>query len=464
MTKRKDKALALSALFEVFGERLITTAAVVQHHSCDESWHKPSLPDAVLMALCTDDVVTAVKICARHHFPIIPFGIGSSVEGQVIPTQGGLSIDFTEMNQVLEVRSEDFDVTVQPGVTRKQLNRELRDVGLFYPVDPGADATLGGMTATRASGTTSVRYGTMRENVIALTVVTPDGSVVRTASRARKSSAGYDLTRLFVGSEGTLGIITEITLRLHPIPECVSSAVVAFPDIESAVNAVITTLQYAVPVARIELLDELAIDAVNKFMATDHPVKPTLFLEFHGSDSAVREQAELVGEVCAEFGGGDFAWKILEEERTALWEARHNGALAAMNLRPGCEMLATDVCVPISRLAEAITEAKSDLAECVLLAPLMGHVGDGNFHFVIPVNREDPEELERVKGFCERLAIRAINMDGTCTGEHGIGMGKQSLLDIELGEGVNLMRSIKQALDPGNIMNPGKVFKKLSGS
>lgn len=459
MTERKDKALALAALADAFGERLITSAAVRQHHGCDESWHEPSSPDAVLMVHNTDDVVTAVKICAQHRYPIIPFGIGSSVEGQVIPTQGGLTIDFTEMNQVLEVRPEDFDVTVQPGVTRKQLNRELRDLGLFYPVDPGADATLGGMTATRASGTTSVRYGTMRENVIALTIVTPDGRIVRTASRARKSSAGYDLTRLFVGSEGTLGVITEITLRLHPIPEAVSSAVVAFDDIESAVNAVITTLQYAVPIARIELLDELAIDAVNKFMKTDRPVKPTLFLEFHGSDTGVCEQSKLVGEVCAEFGGGDFAWKTLEEERNALWEARHNAALAAMNLRPGCELLATDVCVPISRLAEAIVEAKADLAECGLLAPLMGHVGDGNFHLVIPVDRGNSEELNRVKGFCERLAARAIEMDGTCTGEHGIGVGKQSLLDIELGEGVNLMRSIKQAFDPDNIMNPGKIFK-----
>ena len=458
MTEIKDKKLAIAALADVFGERLITSEAVREHHGCDESWHEPSLPDAVLMAHSTEDVASAVKLCARFQFPIIPFGAGSSVEGQVIPTQGGLSIDFTEMNRVLEIRSEDFDVTVQPGVTRKQLNRELRDVGLFFPVDPGADATLGGMTATRASGTTSVRYGTMRENVIALTVVTPQGDVIRTASRARKSSAGYDLTRLFVGSEGTLGVITEIILRLHPIPEAISSAVVAFDDIESAIHAVITTLQYAVPVARIELLDELAIDAVNRFMKTDHPVKPTLFLEFQGSESAVREQAELAGEVCAEFGGGDFSWKTLEEERNALWEARHNAALAAVNLRPGCEMLATDACVPISRLAEAISEAKADLHECGILAPLMGHVGDGNFHFVIPVDRGNSKEWETVKGFCERLAIRAIKLEGTCTGEHGIGIGKQPFLEIEMGGSVDLMRSIKQAMDPQNIMNPGKIF------
>ncbi len=458
MTESKDTALALAALKDTFGQRLITSAAVRQHHGSDESWHEPSLPDAVLMIHTTEDVVTAVKICAQYRFPIIPFGAGSSVEGQVIPTEGGISIDFTEMNQVLDVRAEDFDVTVQPGVTRKQLNRYLRDVGLFFPVDPGADATIGGMTATRASGTTSVRYGTMRENVISLTVVTAEGEVVRTASRARKSSAGYDLTRLFVGSEGTLGIITEITLRLYPIPEAVSSAVVSFPDIEAAVSAVVTTLQYAVPIARIELLDDLAIDAVNKFMKTDHPVKPTLFLEFQGSQAAVREQAELVGEICAELGGGDFVWKTLKEERNALWEARHNGALAAMNLRPGCELLATDVCVPISRLSDAISEAKKDLKACGIVAPLMGHVGDGNFHFAIPVDRSNEAELEAVKDFCERLAIRAIEVGGTCTGEHGIGMGKQPFLEIEMGSGVGLMRSVKQALDPQNIMNPGKIF------
>lgn len=464
MTGRKENTLALTALSDAFGERLITSSAVRQHHGCDESWHSPTLPDAVLMAHCTEDVVTAVKICAKYQLPVIPFGIGSSLEGQVIPLEGGLSIDFTEMSKVLEIRPEDFDVTVQPGVTRKQLGRELRDVGLFFSVDPGADATLGGMTSTRASGTTSVRYGTMSDNVISLTVVTPDGRVVRTASRSRKSSAGYDLTHLYVGSEGTLGVITEITLRLHPVPEAVSAAVVSFPDMESAVSAVVTTLQYAVPIARIELLDEQTVDAVNQYMKTDHPVQPTLFLEFHGSESGVKEQAELVGDVCQEFGGGDFVWKTLEEDRNALWEARHNGALAAMSLRPGRELLSTDVCVPISRLAEAIAEAKADLLENDIYAALMGHVGDGNFHFVIPMDRSNNEEMTKIKAFCDRLAQMAIKMDGTCTGEHGIGIGKQPLLELEMGDGVDLMRSIKKVLDPDNIMNPGKIFNGIAGS
>ncbi|MBJ7539126.1 FAD-binding oxidoreductase [Marinomonas transparens] len=449
---------AIEELSQIFGDRLHTSQSVRSHHGQDESWHEGALPDAVLMAHETEDVVKAVKICATYQMPIVAFGAGSSVEGQVIPTQGGLCINFTEMNKVLEIRSEDFDVSVQPGVTRKQLNMELRHQGLMFPVDPGANATIGGMTATRASGTTSVRYGTMEDNVVSLTVVTADGRVIKTAQRARKSSAGYDLTHLFVGSEGTLGIITEITLRLYPIPEAISSAVASFPDMESAINAVITTLMYGVPIARIELLDGLTIEAVNTYLKSTHAVKPTLFLEFHGSEVSVKEQAETVGGICAEFDSADFIWKTLEEDRNALWEARHNGALAVMAMRPGAELLATDVCVPISRLAEMIEKSQQYLEDDGIYGPLMGHVGDGNFHFVIPVDRTNTEEFAKIKAFCARLAADAIAMDGTCTGEHGIGLGKQSLLTEELGECVDYMRLIKQSFDPNNIMNPGKIF------
>ncbi|WP_191602577.1 FAD-binding oxidoreductase [Marinomonas algicola] len=458
MATSENTLRAIAELSQIFGDRLLTTKVVRSHHGQDESWHKEALPDAVLMAHETEDVVKAVKVCANYNMPIVAFGAGSSVEGQVIPIQGGLTINFTEMNKVLDIRTEDFDVSVQPGVTRKQLNMELRSMGLMFPVDPGANATIGGMTSTRASGTTSVRYGTMEDNVISLTVVTADGRVIKTSQRARKSSAGYDLTHLFVGSEGTLGIITEITLRLHPIPESISSAVASFPDIASAVNAVITTLMYGVPIARIELLDGLAIEAVNTYLKSSHDVKPTLFLEFHGSDSSVKEQAEIVGDICSEFDSANFIWKTLEEDRNALWEARHNGALAVMSMRPGAELLATDVCVPISRLAEIIEKSQKYLQEDGIYGPLMGHVGDGNFHFVIPVDRSNTEEFAKIKAFCSRLASDAISMDGTCTGEHGIGLGKQSLLKDELGECVDYMRLIKQSFDPNNIMNPGKIF------
>lgn len=459
MARNIDSA-AVAALKAAFGVRLHTSEAILQHHSHGESWHTPALPDAVLMVHSIDDVITAARICTQHQLPIVPFGAGSSVEGQVIPVEGGLSLNFSEMNKIVKVRPEDFDVTVQPGVTRKQLNEALRHHGLFFPVDPGANATLGGMVATRASGTTSVRYGTMRDNVVSLTIVTAAGQVVRTASRAVKSSAGYDLTRLMIGSEGTLGIITDITLRLHPIPEAISAAVVSFDNIEMAVEAVIATLQHAVPIARIELLDDLAIEAINRYSKTEHAVKPTLFLEFHGSSSGVREQAELVGELCAELGGSEFVWKTREEERNALWEARHNAAPAAMNMRPGCGLLATDACVPLSQLSEAIRAARADLDTMGLQASLVGHVGDGNFHLALPVDHSNPSEIALVKEFCTRLAERTIAMGGTCTGEHGIGVGKQQFLTAELSEAIPLMRAIKQALDPGNILNPGKIFAR----
>jgi D-lactate dehydrogenase (cytochrome) len=449
----------IEALQGLLGDRLSLSAAVREQHGKDESYHTPHPPDAVAFAQSTEEVAEIVKICAAHNTPIIPFGTGTSLEGHVAALHGGVCIDVSQMNEVIRVNAEDLDVTVQPGVTRKQLNEYLRDTGLFFPIDPGADASLGGMTATRASGTNAVRYGTMRENVLGLTVVLADGRIIRTSRRARKSSAGYDLTRLFVGSEGTLGVITEVTLRLYGIPEAISSAVCSFESIKGAIDTVITTIQCGIPIARIELLDEVQMDACNKYSGLDYPVQPTLFLEFHGTEAGVKEQAEMVQELAAENGGGNFQWTTKAEERSKLWQARHDAAYACMALRPGSKGWATDVCVPISRLAECIMETKKDLEGTDLITPLVGHVGDGNFHLVYLVDPENEDEIAEAKELNDRLVQRALAMEGTCTGEHGVGYGKIDFLTAEHGEAVSVMRQIKKALDPQNLMNPGKIVR-----
>ncbi|MBT6204799.1 MAG: FAD-binding protein [Rhodospirillaceae bacterium] len=448
---------ALAELAELLGDRFSTGEAIREQHSHDESWHHAELPHAVVFPETTEEVAQVVTICARHGTPVIPFGTGTSLEGQVVAVEGGVSVDMMRMNRVIEVNAEDLDATVEAGVTRKQLNEYLRDQGLFFPVDPGADASLGGMAATRSSGTNAVRYGTMREAVLSLTVVTADGRIVRTAQRARKSSAGYDLTCLFVGSEGTLGVITEVTVRLFGIPEAISAATVSFSDIGAAVDAVIMTIQSGIPMARIELLDELQVEAINAYSKLDNPVAPTLFLEFHGTQAGVAEQAELVGGICSEFGAGDFRWTSNHEERNKLWQARHDAAWASKALRPGCSMWVTDVCVPISRLAECIVETKKDLETTDIPAPLVGHVGDGNFHLAFLLDRDDPAELAEAERINDRLVNRALAMGGTCTGEHGVGLGKMKFLQAEHGEAVSLMRQLKAAFDPQGIMNPGKI-------
>jgi D-lactate dehydrogenase (cytochrome) len=446
-------------LSRLLGDRLSTSMAVREHHGTDLSYHAPHPPDAVAFALTTEDVVEIVKICARNGVPVIPFGAGTSLEGHITAPQGGVCIDLGGMNQILEVNAEDMDATVEAGVTRKQLNEHLRDTGLFFPIDPGADASLGGMSATRASGTNAVRYGTMRENVLSLEVVLSDGRVIRTARRARKSAAGYDLTRLFIGSEGTLGVITKVTVRLYGIPEAISAAACSFKDIDGAVDAVILTIQSGIPIARIELLDDVQMGAINSYANMDHPVLPTLFLEFHGTEASVREQAEQVQEIAAEFGGGNFQWTTKTEERTALWQARHDAAYAMMSLRPGASVVVTDVCVPISKLAQCIRETKEDIDASGIIAPLVGHVGDGNFHLGYLIDLDDPDEVAKAKEMNERLVHRALAMGGTCTGEHGIGSGKMEFLIAEHGEAVSVMRTIKTALDPQNIFNPGKIIR-----
>jgi D-lactate dehydrogenase (cytochrome) len=449
---------AIAALKQLLGERLSTAQAVRDQHGRDESWALPSPPDAVVFPNNTDEVAEIVKICAQHGLPVIPYGAGTSLEGHVTALQGGVTIDLMQMNQILKVNAEDLDVVVQPGVRRKQLNEYLRDTGLFFPIDPGADASLGGMVSTRASGTNAVRYGTMRENVLALTVVMADGRVIRTSKRAKKSAAGYDLTRLFVGSEGTLGIITEITLKLYGIPEAMAAATCSFDTLEGAVNTVIQTIQAGVPVARIELLDDVQADAINRYSKLDLPVQNMLMLEFHGTEAGVAEQAEMVQSIASDHGGNNFQWATKAEERAKMWEARHAAAYACKALRKGCEIMATDVCVPISRLAECILETKEDVVQTGLTAPLVGHVGDGNFHLSVVIDRNNPKEVETVEAFSERLVHRALRMDGTCTGEHGIGSGKMKYLTAEHGDAVAVMRAIKKALDPDNLMNPGKIF------
>ena len=455
---RVDASL-IEELRGIVGDRLSTAMAVREQHGRDEFFSPLFPPEAVVFAETTAEVSAIVAACARHHAPVIPFGTGTSVEGHFAAIRGGVTIDLGRMERIVAINAADMDATVEAGVTRKRLNAELRDTGLFFPVDPGADASLGGMAATRASGTSTVRYGAMRENVIAMTVVLADGAVIRTARRARKSSAGYDLTRLFVGSEGTLGVITEVTVRLHPIPEAIAAAVVSFADVGAAVGAVVDTIQAAVPIARIELLDEVQMAACNAFSNLDYPEQPTLFLEFHGTEAGVAEQVETVEEICAEYGGGDFRWTARTEDRDRLWSARHDAAYAAKALRPGCRVWPTDVCVPISRLTECIVETREDLDASGLTAPIVGHVGDGNFHVAFVIDPDDGSEIAEVKRLNDRLIKRALAMDGTCTGEHGIGLGKLDHLEAEHGPAVEVMRSIKRALDPADIMNPGKTVR-----
>jgi D-lactate dehydrogenase (cytochrome) len=453
-----DQSL-LASLHQLLGERVSTSAAVCAQHGKDESYHPAHAPDAVAFVRTTAEVAAIVSLCAERKTPVIAFGAGTSLEGHVAALAGGVCIDMTGMNRILRVNAEDLDATVEAGVTRKALNEHLRDTGLFFPIDPGADATLGGMAATRASGTNAVRYGTMRENVLSLTVVLADGRVIRTARRARKSAAGYDLTRLFVGSEGTLGIITELTVRLYGIPEAISAAVCAFPTLEAAVDSVILTIQSGVPVARIELLDESQIAAINKYSKLDHKVAPTLFFEFHGTPAGVAEQSQTVKAIAADHGGDDFRWATTPEARSKLWQARHDAYYAALALRPGSKGWATDVCVPISRLAECIRETKKDLAQSPVLSALVGHVGDGNFHLVFMIDPKQPDEIAEAGRLNDRMVGRALAMEGTSTGEHGVGYGKMEFLFAEHGEAVSVMRTIKRALDPDNIMNPGKIVR-----
>jgi D-lactate dehydrogenase (cytochrome) len=451
-------ATAIGALKELLGARASDAAAIRDHHSHGESYHRHAPPDIVCFPASTAEVAAIVRIAAATRLPIVPFGAGTSLEGHVNAIHGGITIDLREMNRIVRVSVDDLDATVEAGVTRLQLNKALNNTGLTFPIDPGADATLGGMTATRASGTTAVRYGTMRENVLGLTVVLADGGVISTGTRARKSSAGYDLTRLFVGSEGTLGVITEITLRLHPLPEAVSAAVCSFASMQGAVETVIATIQVGVPVARIELLDETQMDAVNRYSKTEYTVAPTLFFEFH-SDSArhVVDQAETVQALAAERGGRGFEWATQLEDRERLWQARHDALYAALALRPGAQAWTTDVCVPISRLAECILETKADNAGAAFPIALVGHAGDGNFHLIYVLDPADPVELERARRLNERMVVRALAMGGTCTGEHGVGYGKMKFLEAEHGPGLEVMRTIKRALDPENRMNPGKM-------
>lgn len=439
-------------------DRVSYSQAVCSQHGQSESHFPACLPDAVVFAESTEDVVFVVDLCADHGIKLTAFGAGTSIEGNALPIQGGISLDMSRMNRVLAVNAEDFDVTVQAGVTRLALNNHLRDSGLFFPVDPGADATIGGMASTRASGTNAVRYGTMREAVLSLRVVTADGRDIRTAGRARKSAAGYDLTRLFVGAEGTLGIITEVTLRLHPIPEVISAAVCGFDTIEGAATSVIQAIQLGVPLARVEILDDMQMRAVNRWSKLNYPEKTTLFFEFHGSQASVDEQVATVRNIADANGGGSFDWSSLPEERSRLWKARHEAYWATIGLRPGSVGWATDVCVPIGRLADCITETKQDLANCSVPATICGHVGDGNFHVCFALDPLSSDEREEVEMLNARLISRALAMHGTCTGEHGIGLGKQAALIEELGEGVDVMRRIKRALDPAGIFNPGKIF------
>jgi D-lactate dehydrogenase (cytochrome) len=451
-------AAVIAALKERFGERLQTGHSHREQHGHTTTYLPNQMPDAVVWPESTEEVSEIVTLCAERGVPVIPFGTGSSLEGQLNAPAGGISLDMSRMNKVISIDADDLDCTIQPGLTREDLNVHLRDTGLFFPIDPGANASLGGMAATRASGTNAVRYGTMRENVLALTAVMPDGSIVTTSRRAKKSSAGYDLTRLLVGSEGTLGIITAMTLKLYGIPQAISGGICPFPSLEAACRAVISTVQMGIPVARIEIANGLQMQAINRYSGTDYPEGPCLFLEFHGSETGVAEQAELFGEIAAELGGGPFQWTKVAEERSKLWKARHQAYHAAAALDTSRRPLSTDACVPISRLADCIAETEADITETGLIAPIVGHAGDGNFHTLVLIDMHNPDEVERAEGFIERLARRAIAMDGTITGEHGVGQGKMAYLREELGHGVDVMRAIKMALDPKNIMNPGKIL------
>jgi D-lactate dehydrogenase (cytochrome) len=449
----------LDALRLRFAERCSTASAVREQHGRDESTYPVTPPDAVVFCESTDEVAAVVTLAAAHAVPVIPFGIGSSLEGHLLAVQGGVSIDLSRMNRIVAVNAEDLTATVQAGVTREQLNRDIRDTGLFFPIDPGANATLGGMAATRASGTNAVRYGTMKENVLGLTVVTAAGEVIRTGTRAKKSSAGYDLTRLFVGSEGTLGVMTEVTLKLYPLPEAVSAAICHFPSIDAAVRTTIQVIQMGVPIARCELLDANAIRGVNKHSHLTLRESPMLLMEFHGSPAGVQEQAQTVQDIASEFGGQAFEWASTPEERTRLWTARHQAYFAALQLRPGCRSLSTDTCVPISRLAESINESVTEAEAAGLPYWVVGHVGDGNFHLSYLLDPNDPVEATTAERLSVQMVRRAIRLGGTCTGEHGIGLHKIGYLAEEAGPGaVEIMRCIKRALDPKNIMNPGKIF------
>jgi D-lactate dehydrogenase (cytochrome) len=442
-----------------FGDRLNLGEAVRRQHGASETHFATAMPDAVVFAHSTEEVVALVKLCNQFEVPVIAFGAGTSIEGNTTPVRGGVTVDLSEMNQILEVNPDDFDCTVQAGVRREELNQHLRDKGLFFPIDPGANATLGGMASTRASGTNAVRYGTMREAILSLRVVTPDGRDIRTARRARKSAAGYDLTRLMIGSEGTLGIITEVTLRLWGIPEQILSAVCGFETLAGAVDTVVQSIQLGVPLARVEILDDVQMKAVNAYSKLDYPELTTLFFEFHGSEQGVKDQVATVEELAAGNGGGAFQWSTLAEERNKLWKARHQAFYAATALRKGAVGWPTDVCVPIGRLADCINETKADLAKASVPAPIVGHVGDGNFHVIFVIDPDNPAEQAEAEAINARLVERALSMDGTCTGEHGIGIGKQDWLLRELGpDGVDMMRMIKHALDPKNLFNPGKIF------
>jgi len=448
----------IQTLLEQFGERATRNSDVLDRHGRDESFHASAPPDLVVFPGTNDEVASIVKQCADSDTPVIPFGVGTSLEGHVAALHGGVCVDLSMMNEVLEINPGDLDVRVQAGVTRKQLNAELARHGLFFPVDPGADATLGGMAATSASGTNAVRYGTMRENILGMTVVMPNGEIVQTGGRARKSASGYDLTRLFCGSEGTLGVITEVQLKVYGLPEAHSAGVCAFKTLAGAVDSVISIIQMGIPVARVEFLDEVQVRAVNAYSKLSYAELPTLFFEFHGTEASVIEQSESVAEITAEYGGGEFLWSTKQEEQNQLWQARHDAYYAGMALRPGCSGWPTDVCVPITRLTECIQLTRIDVEETGVIAPIVGHVGDGNFHLLLLVDTDNPDEMATAKGINDRLVKRAIEMGGTSTGEHGIGSGKLPYMALEHGASLDLMRQVKLAFDPKNIMNPGKVI------
>ena len=456
--KSSSIATAIDILKQRFGDQLSTALSVRQHHSHTTTQIKSQIPDAVVFAKETADVAAVVAVCQAHQCPIIPFGVGSSLEGHVNAPLGGVSIDMNAMDRVLSVHETDLDAVVQPGITREALNNYLRDTGLFFPIDPGANASLGGMAATRASGTNAVRYGTMKDNILALEAVMADGQVIRTGTRAKKSSAGYDLTRLLIGSEGTLGLITELTVKLQGVPEIIAGGICSFPSVEAACNAVINTIQYGIPVARIELLDTVQVCACNRYSGLELPEETLLLLEFHGTKHGVGEQSEMFGEIASEYTPYEFKWTTDQEKRTKLWKARHDAFWAAMALVPGGVAMSTDVCVPISRLAECVEDTRRDIEDSDIFAPIVGHVGDGNFHTLPIALPDDVEAWKRIQSFVERLSERAIAMDGTCTGEHGIGQGKIKYLRQEMGPAVDMMIAVKQALDPNDILNPGKLF------
>jgi len=450
--------LCVEKIKNEFGQQFSNSKSILEQHTHTMTIHDSELPDGVVFVESKEDVQKVVKICNEYKCPIIPFGIGSSFEGHVNAPYGGISIDMNNMNKILNVYQEDLLVVVQPGVTREQLNIHLRDTGLFFPIDPGANASIGGMAATRASGTNAVKYGTMKDNVIALEVVTADGQLIKTANKARKSSAGYDLTRLMVGSEGTLGISTEITLKLYGIPEVIAGGRVSFPSVKDATDAVIMTIQSGIPVARIEFLDLAQVKAINNYSKTNLPESPLLLLEFHGSESSVKEQSELFGEIASDFGGNDFEWTSNNEERSKLWQARHDAYWSCKAVRPEADIYSTDVCVPISRLSDCMIETIEDMEKNDLIGPIVSHAGDGNFHVALLIDKNSKEELKKLDTFLTRISERAIRMDGTCTGEHGIGQGKRKYMLKELGTAVNVMKQVKMAFDPYKIMNPGKLF------